>query len=359
MKSKVLWIIGPALGHIGRSLLVARRLKSDHGIDSEFCGLDLHNYQATLLGNEFKHYHLHCQKEEIVQFAELVHRQIADSQPDVICFDCSPLPWLAALGRVSAPAIFITNWFLTSLGSMITLQDEMWNERSDFFKQLRKERQLEPCLSARDLYELGMQRVLLADPFLFLPEVKLPNHFRVVGPCSWEPETAMPSSLSTMNKMIYIAMGSTGERPLPTALIDALVTKLEPDWVVGAGKTRLVADSKVATWFDKLPASKVLGRSLICLTHGGTGSTYQALSFGVPLACWPTHRNQSILADQVEKLHLGVHLTPEGWPQQIDSLVDHFNQIKSHVQQFAQVEIDGPSNAAKEIVEVINVHRKI
>jgi len=354
MNSTVFWVIGPALGHVSRSLVVARRLRSDFGIDSRFCGSDLHGHHAALLDGEFQHHDLPCSREEMVRFAERVEGLIADYRPGLACFDCSPLPWLAALGRLPTPAAFLTNWFVTGLGPAPTMQDHWWAAHLPQVQQLRRDRGLESPGSARDFYESGINLTLLADPRLLLPGMELPGRFRVVGPCVWEPEMDLPGELTSPGKLIYVALGSTGKRPIPPALMAALVQALQPDRVVATGTQRAVSGLESVEYFDRLPASAVLEHALLCLTHGGTGSVYQALSRGVPVACWPSHRNHAILAERVEALGLGLHLTPENWPGKIGSLAAGFASMKARAGEFARSPMDGPGNAARELAELIN-----
>jgi UDP:flavonoid glycosyltransferase YjiC (YdhE family) len=353
MNSTVFWVIGPALGHVSRSLVVARRLRSDFGVDSQFCGSDLHGHHAALLDKEFQHHDLRCQRDEMIQFAERVENLIVNSRPDLVCFDCSPLPWLAALGALPAPAVFLTNWFVTSLNPEPTLQDQWWAERLPHLQQLRREQHLVPAGSARDLYELGMKRILLADPQVLLPGTELPDRFRVVGACIWEPQMDLPKALAAPGRLIYVALGSTGRRPIPPALINSLVERLRPDRVVAAGTRHAVPDLEQVEYFERLPASAVLDHSLLCLTHGGSGSVYQALDRGVPVACWPSHRNHEILAERIEELGLGVHLTPRNWPDKVESLITGFDQMRARTEELARTRMDGPGNAAREIADVI------
>ena len=48
------------------------------------------------------------------------------------------------------------------------------------------------------------------------------------------------------------------------------------------------------------------------ISHGGTGSTYQAIQAGISVICYPNHTNHLILANLIEKLGLGLCIDKSG-----------------------------------------------
>ncbi len=63
----------------------------------------------------------------------------------------------------------------------------------------------------------------------------------------------------------------------------------------------------VADW---VPQLEVLRRADAFITHGGTNSVVEALSFGVPMVVLPSTPEHAITADRVAELRLGIQLDP-------------------------------------------------
>ncbi|AZM94002.1 macrolide family glycosyltransferase [Streptomyces sp. W1SF4] len=59
-----------------------------------------------------------------------------------------------------------------------------------------------------------------------------------------------------------------------------------------------------------VPQLSVLGQAAAFVTHGGMGSTMEALSFGTPMVVVPQMVEQEIIADRVAELGLGLRLDP-------------------------------------------------
>lgn len=59
-----------------------------------------------------------------------------------------------------------------------------------------------------------------------------------------------------------------------------------------------------------VPQLQVLARSAAFITHGGMGSTMEAVAAGVPMVVVPQMVEQEITAGQVAELGLGVRLDP-------------------------------------------------
>ena len=52
--------------------------------------------------------------------------------------------------------------------------------------------------------------------------------------------------------------------------------------------------------------SPMLAKCALATTQSGAGSTYAALSEGVPVAVWPTTRNHEILGNFVQRAEAGM-----------------------------------------------------
>ena len=342
----ILWVVGPALGHVSRALVVARRLRRDQGVESLFCGRDRHGHHAELLGEEFSHQDLGEADGAETDFADAVRRVLDRSRAAVVGLDCSPLPWLVALGDLPVPVAYLTNWFLTPLGRSTTEQDVIWSKRCGAWQSARRRRGLTPLNSARELYERDL--VLLADPpALVPPAVSLPPSYRLVGPCSWESGAEPSVSLDHLASVLLLSFGSTGQRPLPSGLVAALAGALEPDAVLAVGPLQVDEPLPNLLHCERLRLSAILPRCRLVLTHGGTGTAYRALASGVPVCCWPAHRNHALLADRISQLGMGLTLDADRWRSQIPKLIAGLGAMAERARTCIDPTFDGPGNAAR------------
>jgi hypothetical protein len=73
-----------------------------------------------------------------------------------------------------------------------------------------------------------------------------------------------------------------------------------------------------------LPQLDILPCAGVAMTHGGMGTTMEALSFGVPLVIIPQMPEQALTARRVVELGLGLMMTrDEATPQSLMAAVEH------------------------------------
>ena len=335
---KVLFIVGAALGHVGRALMVARELRDGEGHGCVFTGSDLAGYLERYVAPEgFRTIPLRDRDINVspAVFTERVEAVLHEESPDLILFDLSPLPWLSMLRLPDVPVVYLTNHFLTRLGSDTTVQDLIFREYVGPINQARESRGLEPLAGARELYERDL--VILADPAgLFDSPAELPSGYVVTGAIWWEPDSVLPAELEAERDLLFVSLGSTGV-PLPDGLVPELKRVLDISRAVkvpaGGGK----GSSGVGvpwTAYASLPGTEVLWRSKLCLSQGGAGSSYQALAAGVPLACWPGHLNHVVLAKRLEEIGAGVLLEAASWRDRLVSLRDEWPAMRGAAERF-------------------------
>jgi UDP:flavonoid glycosyltransferase YjiC (YdhE family) len=138
-------------------------------------------------------------------------------------------------------------------------------------------------------------------------------------------------------------MGSTGSANLPPQMIARLAEICGAREVVQAGGRSAGRDP---TRPAPVPAASVLARSSLCLTQGGAGSSYQAISCGVPVAVWPAHRNHELLGRRIEASGLGILLDRSDWMPGLDRLASRFDAIRARARQEATDLEHGPTRAA-------------
>ena len=326
----LLFVIGPALGHAARAIGLARALAR-------------RGFTVIAAGPEFKAGHLDrlfrpdfetlTLPADPLEFSQALVRLEKQLRPEAICYDLSPTPWLVFHPRLDTPEVYVTNFVLTGLNGRTTLQDRQFASHGGAWNETRQALGLQPLRSIRDLYERG--RVLLADPPLLVSEAGLPDHYRIMGPATWEPEIEMPEALLKCENTLYVALGSTGTRPLPTGFLDALSARLNCEAIICHDASGMDARIPVHE-FPRLPGGQVARRAGFVLTQGGAGSVYQALLQGAPIGCWPSHLNHSVLAGWLESSGLAMEFGGETWRERIDALPATAAQLRDRAREVAR-----------------------
>lgn len=346
----VLWIVGPALGHVSRALLVARELKNQHDLESRFLGSDVHGFHGRLVGDEFPYRDLELTNTQFERFADEVVSHVRQTRPTVVVFDCSPTPWRLVMPDLSVPTVYLSNSFLLEPGAR-SHQEYVWGRFGALWQARRIERGLKPITNPLQLYECDL--VLLADPAALLPHKSaLPSHHRHVGACAWAPDVPLPPKLEHLQNVLLVSMGSTG-KPVPSDLIDKLAVACGADNIVKMASGGSLEVNGVALQLGDVPGPALLARSCFALTHGGAGSSYQALSVGVPMAIWPTHHNHRILGRKLQELGVGVLLDASNYVEQIESLAMDIDAVFDRARRLRFDLSDGPQTAARVIKEYL------
>lgn len=346
----VLWVVGPALGHVSRALLVARELKSQ-GLESRFLGSDVHGFHVRLVGSgEFPYRDLGLPNTEFERFADEVVSHVHESRPLAVVFDCSPTPWRLVMPDLPVPTVYLSNGFLLEPGAH-THQKYVWERFGSLWQSLRTERGLKPITDPLQLYECDL--MLLADPAALLPHTfEFPARHRRVGACAWAPDLPLPSELEDLENVLLVSMGSTG-RPVPPDLIERLAVACGADHVVKMASDGSLEVNGVALRLGEVSGPALLARSCFALTHGGAGSSYQALSSGVPVAVWPSHHNHRVLGRKIQELGIGVVLDAGRYVEQIEALTMDIDAVIERARSMHFDLSEGPRTAARVIKEYL------
>lgn len=250
------------------------------------------------LEEEFQFVPLPKQHRGTAPFANEVERVIRSVRPDLICFDLSPTPWLFLVRFPNVPRVYLTNFFLTSLTEAETYQTRQLNADRAQWNELRRRRGMPDLLDAKTLYDADA--VVLCDPVGLIPGWEtLPPPYKAVGPIFWQPDTTLPSELDLNRRLILASFGTTGSKRPGADDIEELRSALDCDavvWAVSETPRELAPGNEA---YVNIPLSPMLERSVIALTQGGAGSTYAALSAGVPVSIETTNRNHEVLAGRL------------------------------------------------------------
>ena len=182
----------------------------------------------------------------------------------------------------------------------------MMNRRGKPFLRLRKQLGLTPIKNLH-LEMLGDCNLMPDIPEFCPTTDALPDNFSYIGPLFASDETL---SLSTQDNFtdepyIYATLGSTATPKMISAVFEALADQPLPV-VMTTGKQPLpVAAPSNFILFDYLAAKQAYSNAQAVVCHGGQGTLYQALSYGVPIIGIATHNDQQWNLDRITVLQLG------------------------------------------------------
>lgn len=153
---------------------------------------------------------------------------------------------------------------------------------------------------------------LLADVPEFNPVVALPAHARYVGPLTWHNTLPAPACLNKLRPgrpTAYFTLGSEGLDELLAHL--GVLTKSGIQIVVATGASDTVGlRVPEGVYLEQfVNTDSLLPHCDVVCCHGGNGTLYQALSFGLPCVVVATHAEQHYGGKRIRELGLGLNLT--------------------------------------------------
>lgn len=143
----------------------------------------------------------------------------------------------------------------------------------------------------------------------FSPVQRLPAHARYIGPLTWHNTLPAPACLNQLRPgqpTVYFSLGSEGLEDLLPHLAQLAGEGIQV--IVATGAATLAQDLKVPEGVFLEPyinTERVLPLCHVVCCHGGNGTIYQALSFGLPIVVVATHEEQYYGGKRVQQLELG------------------------------------------------------
>ena len=185
-------------------------------------------------------------------------------------------------------------------------QKLMMYRRGKPFNRLRKKLGITPrCDLNREMYG---DYNLMPDIPEFCPTTGLPDNFQYIGPLFAKDDTLADYSNIKLPQRpyVYVTLGSTATPRMIQLIFDAFAGKNVPI-VMSTGKQPIqltVPDNFYV--HDYLSAKQALKNAQTVVCHGGQGTLYQALSYGLPIIGIATHNDQQWNMDRVSALKLGI-----------------------------------------------------
>ena len=175
--------------------------------------------------------------------------------------------------------------------------------------EVRKLFALSPFPDYRTGFTFG-DFTLYADTPTLVPTKSLSSSHRYIGPICWSPRIPQPEwdpAINPSRPTIYVSLGSSGCEKLLPRLIEALST-LDVNAVVASGGALPAGISGNVYIADYLPGESTVARARAVISNGGSPSTYQALSAGVPVLGLPSNVDQLLSARCLARSGAGISI---------------------------------------------------
>jgi len=167
----------------------------------------------------------------------------------------------------------------------------------------------------RHMYTAGDYTAYADIPEL-MPTFDLPPTHRYIGPVLWSPAVGLPgwwADLPGDRPVIYATPGSSGDADMLRVVLDALSDLSVTVIGATAGRAALMPLPSNAFVADFLPGIEAARRSALVICNGGSPTTYQALSGGVPvLALASNNMDQHLNMEAVVGAGAGLVLRSRG-----------------------------------------------
>lgn len=248
--------------------------------------------------------------------------------------------------------------YLKTLPSSITLPFIKMGEQLAF-KKIH-----EPFKRIRERYNLSEKQTyqqetegdvnLICDLPEMHPQKSLPSNYHLIPPLFYDPKNnsaEIVHQLDKNKKTLFVSMGSTGDWSNVSFLNDPFFNKYN---IVTAGDrlNTVSAPNVIAASFVNI--HHVFPYTDLVLCHGGNGTIYQALSYGLPVLCKTTHFEQEWNMEALEKLKLGKCLDDVKNIQQYTMIFDEWMQKKNNNElQFIQNRLNVVCNNFQTIINEV------
>lgn len=170
-----------------------------------------------------------------------------------------------------------------------------------------------------------------------------------IGPVVWSPPMAPPvwwdQLTASLERVVYISMGSTGNVGLVPALVTACAKLGEKCLVSTAGRAKSMHAPPAVFSQDYLPGIEACARSALVVCNGGSATVHQALSQGKPVLGICSNLDQVRTMQYVQASGAGLMLRcAEAKPAVVENMLRRLlvepgfaRAAQQHGQEFAQL----------------------
>jgi UDP:flavonoid glycosyltransferase YjiC (YdhE family) len=174
------------------------------------------------------------------------------------------------------------------------------------FRNIRKKQGLLPTKNYLD--ELEGDINLICDLVELFPQEALPPDYALISPLYYEANTAseqLTEMLDKTKKTIFVSMGSTGDWNKVRFLNHPFFQKYN---LVAAGDADNALHAAHIIKSEFVNTQELFPFTDLVICHGGNGTIYQSLAYGIPVLCKTNHFEQEWNVDALERFKLGKSL---------------------------------------------------
>lgn len=160
----------------------------------------------------------------------------------------------------------------------------------------------------RRIYTDG-DHVLYADIPELIPTFSLPANHHQIGAINWSPSVPLPAwweELPDDRPVIYVTLGSSGQADRLPEVLQALSSLPVSVIAATAGRVAMAECPDNAWVADYLPGEAAAARAQLVICNGGSPTTMQALTVGVPVLGIPSNLDQYLNMSYLQQAGVGV-----------------------------------------------------
>ena len=174
------------------------------------------------------------------------------------------------------------------------------------FKQIRRRHQLSEKKDYLDELEGNLN--LICDLDELFPQKEYPSNYKQIAPLycdATRPFNLVADKLDKNKKTIFVSMGSSGDWEKLRFLNEAIFEQYN---IVAAGDKEHILHAPHIIQAPFVNVHELFPFADLVICHGGNGTIYQALLYGIPVLCSTSHFEQEWNAGALERLHIGKSL---------------------------------------------------
>jgi UDP:flavonoid glycosyltransferase YjiC (YdhE family) len=241
--------------------------------------------------------------------------------------------------------------YLTTVGEQISF----YHIHRPFSKLRRRFR-----LDVRHSYlqEIEGNLNLICDLPEIFPQRNLPSGYQFIPPLFHQTNVARQvptSAIDASNRTILVTMGSTGNWQSVSFLNDQCFSKYN---IVTAGDAQGVIRGNNVIAIPFIEDESLFEHSDLAICHGGNGTIYQCLSFGIPVLCQTANFEQEYNLDGIERLGYGMRINNVNSAEAHALLIEEWISKKQE-SKFTEIK-QGIRHSRENLPEIIeNIARKV